>query len=265
MFCSNCGKEITNNAKFCANCGAAVRMQQAPTAAPVNQPTISNTAAFQRVADDPAVSQPFVSNPALPEGIYQDENGAYHWIYRMHMLKNPTVPIMFIKVFGGIMGGIVLLMSMIHLVNDNPEYIPDTLLLFLAITGGFILLFLIIWLIMAAARGGYYIIEHMMDENKVVYLSTPEEKKKMRGWATAAFILGMASGDMTTMATGAALAGSERFDSDYTDVKSIQAVRRRDLIKVNNVLQRNTIYAAPHQYDFVYNYIVAHCPNAKIK
>lgn len=248
MFCPNCGVQIPEGSKFCNRCGAAIGGAAPDTAQAEAQ-------------DGPRLIQ----DPSLPEGIFRDEQGAYHWIYRMHMLKNPTVPIMFTKAFGGIMGGVVLIMSLVHLFNGDPEYIPGTFLVFLAITGGFILLFMIIWLCMAAARGGWYIVEHMMDERKVVYLSTLEDKKKTRGWAIVGFFLAMASDDMTMAGNSVALAASERFDSTYTDVKSIQAVRRRDLIKVNNVLQRNTIYAYPHQYEFVWNYITSHCPNAKIK
>lgn len=36
-------------------------------------------------------------------------------------------------------------------------------------------------------------------------------------------------------------------------------------MKKNPVLQHNHIYAYPHQYEFVWNYITAHCPNAKVK
>lgn len=135
----------------------------------------------------------------------------------------------------------------------------------LAVTVGLSLLFMIVWLIMAKARGGWYVVEHMMDENRVVYLSTPEEQRKMHGWTLASFILAIAGDNMTVATNSVALAGAERFDSEYTDVREIQAVKHRDLIKVNNILQRNTIYAAPHQYDFVYKYIVSHCPDAKVR
>ena len=134
----------------------------------------------------------------------------------------------------------------------------------LAVTVGLSLLFITVWLIMAEARGGWYVIEHMMDENRVVYLSTPEEQRKTQRWALASFILALASDNMIIAANSVAIVGAERFDSKYTGVREIQDVKHRDLIKVNNILQRNTIYATPHQYDFVYNYIVSLCPDARV-
>ena len=43
MFCSNCGKENPNTAKFCAGCGKPIAEAAAPAAAPVQQ-TIINMA-----------------------------------------------------------------------------------------------------------------------------------------------------------------------------------------------------------------------------
>lgn len=249
-FCTKCGTKIEKG-NFCPNCGAPVTDHP--------QPLQPEGKARQ------AEAQTFVQDPSLPQGIYRDENGAYHWIYRLNMLKNPTVMLMFIKVFGALMGGVAVITALVKLFDGDPEDIPQAVLPWFVISAGMIVLVLIIWLVMAAVRGGYYIVEHMMTENKVIYLSTPEERKKARGWAKFGFILGAATSNMTLLGNSAALAASERFDSTYTDVKSIKADRKHDVIKVKNVLQHNTIYAAPHQFDFVYNYIVSHCPNAKIK
>jgi len=43
MFCSNCGKENPNTAKFCAGCGKPIAEAAAPAAAPAQQ-TIINMA-----------------------------------------------------------------------------------------------------------------------------------------------------------------------------------------------------------------------------
>lgn len=243
MLCPYCGTPINPGARFCRGCGAPV------TETPAQ-------------AQEPA---PPERDPDLPEGIVRDENGAYHWTYRMNMRKNPTVLITLLKVFGGIFGGLALIMSLVLVIQGDADEVPQLLLVMAAICAGLCILSAIVWLCMAAARGGWYIIEHSMDEERVVYLSTPEEKRKTRGLAVAGFLLALASDDLTLAGSSMALSASERFDSVYTSVKSIQAVPRRDLIKVNNTLQRNTIYAAPHQYDFVWRYITAHCPNARIK
>ena len=52
--------------------------------------------------------------------------------------------------------------------------------------------------------------------------------------------------------------------SRFSNVRKIKAVRGKDLIKLNGRFLRNQIYVAKEDFDFVYDYIVGHCPNAKI-
>ncbi len=81
MFCSNCGKQIDDSAKFCNSCGAAiegtaqiqeeaVQQPEAPQA-PVEQATpVSQPEAFQPVYQEP-VSQPEASQPAYQAPVQQ--------------------------------------------------------------------------------------------------------------------------------------------------------------------------------------------------
>lgn len=81
MFCSNCGKQIDDSAKFCNSCGAAIEgtaqiqeeVVQQPEApqAPVEQATpVSQPEAFQPVYQEP-VSQPEASQPAYQAPVQQ--------------------------------------------------------------------------------------------------------------------------------------------------------------------------------------------------
>ncbi len=81
MFCSNCGKQIDDSAKFCNSCGAAiegtaqiqeeaVQQPEAPQA-PVEQATpVSQPEASQPVYQEP-VSQPEASQPAYQAPVQQ--------------------------------------------------------------------------------------------------------------------------------------------------------------------------------------------------
>ena len=63
MFCSRCGSEITNDMRFCGNCGAPVNAQaQAPEAAAVSQPT-AEPVAGNNIALDRLTK--FTRNPLL--------------------------------------------------------------------------------------------------------------------------------------------------------------------------------------------------------
>lgn len=134
-----------------------------------------------------------------------------------------------------------------------------------AVGGFFMVLSLIAWCILMLSHGARYTFEFLMTEDQVVTLQTREERKRAQKLATAGFVLSLLNRNLTMVGTSLAVAAGDTFVSRYSDVKAVIAKRRNDLIKVNNVLQRNTIYAEPHQYEFVWNYITSHCPDAKIK
>ena len=48
--------------------------------------------------------------------------------------------------------------------------------------------------------------------------------------------------------------------SEFGKVRSVKACRRRNLIKVNEVLNHNQVYAEKEDFDFVLNYISSRVP-----
>ena len=51
--------------------------------------------------------------------------------------------------------------------------------------------------------------------------------------------------------------------SDWDSVRRVKCYPRRGLIKVNGILRRNQVYAAPEDFAFVRDYILSHCKNLK--
>ena len=60
------------------------------------------------------------------------------------------------------------------------------------------------------------------------------------------------------------LAARTTMVTSFSSVKKIKAVRRSNLIKVNETLSRNQVYVDEQDFDIVYQFICQHCPNAKI-
>ena len=50
----------------------------------------------------------------------------------------------------------------------------------------------------------------------------------------------------------------------FEHVKSIKADKKRSLIKVNETLFKNQVYADGEDFDFALDYIVKRCLNAKV-
>ena len=51
--------------------------------------------------------------------------------------------------------------------------------------------------------------------------------------------------------------------SDFGVVKKVVPRRWMHMIKVNAFLEKNRVYVEDADFDFVYNYIYSHCPQAQ--
>lgn len=256
MFCEKCGTQLPDHARFCGRCGAAQSdwTGQGIQGAGENRPGQTVQAVYP--AED----------YALPEGISRDEQGAYHWAYRVDMRENPAPLIVILKVFIGVSFGIGLLLGMIFGFDDGLAVGIKT---FLGIgfggSIGFTPLVLIAWKIYLWVHGRYFMFEYVMDEDKVVVLQTQEERERSQKFAKVMFVLSLLERDSSDAVSGMLAIASQRVDSDYSDVRKVIADRRHHQIKVNNLLMHNVVFAEPHQYDFVFDYLAAHCTKAKIK
>lgn len=52
--------------------------------------------------------------------------------------------------------------------------------------------------------------------------------------------------------------------SEWGKVKSIAVYPNRNTIKVNETLNKNQVYALDRDFEFVKQYVLDHCPNAKV-
>ncbi|MGM9567135.1 MAG: zinc ribbon domain-containing protein [Clostridia bacterium] len=79
MFCSNCGKELTDNVAFCPECGAAqqtVSQEEAPQAAPQDTPAESVYSAPQ-TPPQTTYQQPSYQQPVYQQNQYQQNQPPY--------------------------------------------------------------------------------------------------------------------------------------------------------------------------------------------
>lgn len=57
----------------------------------------------------------------------------------------------------------------------------------------------------------------------------------------------------------------DEFSSYFISMKWIKEMRKKNCIKINCADVYVGIFVTPSQYDFVLNYLKAHCPDAKLK
>ena len=192
-------------------------------------------------------------------------DGKYRWVYEMHLLKNPTIFLTSLKVIL-IAVGAVWLFGLIIVTLSGDMDLSQFLFwgkLMLIILGVFVGLTILSVLLVAAIFHGKYLVLFEMDEKEVVHIQMPRQVKKAEviGWITV--LVGALAKNPTTMGTGMLAASKSRSTSEFDKVRHVKARRWRDLIKVNQLLNKNQVYVSDEDFDFVYDFIKNHCPNLK--
>ena len=191
-------------------------------------------------------------------------DGKYRWLYEMSLVTNPTV---FLTVFGIffwiIVGAWVVFGFFLYVVHGDWKGLlgmGEAMLLVLAI---FAVLTMLGVLLLAAAYGGKYRVLFEMDEVGVKHIQLPADASKAKKMGLLAAFFGLATGKPAVAGAGLLAAGKDVSTSEFKKVRRVTARRRLHLIKVNQLLERNQVYASAEEFDFVFHYIKSHCVNAK--
>lgn len=192
-------------------------------------------------------------------------DGKYRWVYEMHLLKNPTIfltvlKVMFIAV--GIVWLLVLTVSAITGDMDLDQFWFWTKLM-LIMLGIFVGLTIISLLILAAIFHGKYVVLFEMDDKQVTQIQMRRQVKKAEVIGLITTLVGIISKNPTVAGAGLLSAARSTSTSEFANVRWVKARRRRDLIKVNQLLGKNQVYVSDEDFDFVYDFIKSRCVNAK--
>lgn len=192
------------------------------------------------------------------------DDGKYRWRYDVNLFKDLDIYWLIFKVMFFSLAAIFA----IGIISDIVRWGFDSVTnlknyrVFLYITLGMTVISALSYFIYAAIMGKYYCIVFEMDEHGVNHRQTDVQAKKAKKIAAATTLAGAASGSLSTMSAGLGASRTEMY-TEFSKVKKVKPYRRKKLIKVNEVLNHNRVYAHPDDFDFVYNYIVSHCENLK--
>ena len=248
MNCRQCGAQISDTAKFCEQCGAAVSTEITTE----QKPKRKRKPSAQKLMNDGERVTPNIS---------LCDDGKYRWIYELSLFRNPTVFLLVWKIFFFIFLGIFAVTMLVDLLGGymDLEQFLSTLrimgIVFLVMTA----IIAMSVLIYAAIMGGKYIVIFEMDDKGVNHKQVPTQAKKARKLGAATAMMGAKTGSFSTMGAGINATRTEMY-SEFSRTRKVRAYPRRDLIKVNGLLSHNQVYAKHEDYDFVVNYILARVP-----
>lgn len=246
MFCAKCGKELPDNAKFCNACGTKVEV---PT------------------QEEPA-GNPEPQGTNVTKNIVLGKDGKYHWYYEFKLMKNPTILWLLMKMFFWIVVGILLFVLVLDVFDNgwNWEYIKDVGSTFILVLCIMEVLVMLGYFVYALMQGWKYCVLFDMDESGVTHTQMPKQFKKAQAASLLLIFMGAAAGKPGAVGTGMLSAAKSRMFSPWSSVRSVEFHRKRDVIKVNERLNRNQVYALKEDYPFVEEYIRAHVtPKCKFR
>jgi len=192
-------------------------------------------------------------------------DGKYRWVYDVSMLKNPSI---LLEVFWvlGISFGIVWLFVLLLAGCDSHYRLSDMWSItrgFLVLMGVFMVLGCVAYFFVAWYYGWKYSLLFIMDEQEVVHKQLPGTEGKARAIAKLTALAGAAGGKPGMAGLGILVASRTSMSCSFSSVRRIKACRRRHLIKVREGFSRNMVFVADEDFDFVYDFLCQHCPNAR--
>ena len=193
-------------------------------------------------------------------------DGKYRWVYELNMYRSSVI----IKEVWRAMliaGMIVLAFLFVINIMDNDlmealEFVAQVAAILFSI---FLVLSIIGYLVFAFIIGGKYCVVFEMDETGVNHKQHEKHVKKVQLIGAITSLAGAAGGNLGTMGTGVLAAARTSMYSNFDDVKELEILPKQHLVRLNESLSRNQVYADDEDFVFVANYIKTNCRNAKVR
>lgn len=200
-------------------------------------------------------------------GILLCPDNKYRWIYRFPMLRNPSILLTILSIFGWILAGLVCFSFLLAVFDgDIGSWIENFLLHkgFRILVCVLIALSLIAYLILAILYGFQYTVLFEMDEKKILHIHVDRQFQKAKAIGALLSAAGSMAGNPTLTGMGIHVRSKNIQESEFRSVRSIIGRRNRNTIYLCQMLMRNQIYVRNEDFDFVWRYICERCPNAKV-
>ena len=195
--------------------------------------------------------------------LYPD--GKYRWVYEVPMLKNPSILFDVYWVLG-ISFGLVWLFNVLLIGCEGDlslESLWDFSSVFLILMLVFAVIGYVAYVIVAWTYGWKYVVLFTLDAKEAVHQQMPRQMKKAKVLGALTALVGAAAGKPGVVGSGILASSRSTSTSVLANVKRIKARRRLNLIKVNQLLNKNRVFVPDEDFDFVYDFLCQHCPNAK--
>jgi hypothetical protein len=188
-------------------------------------------------------------------------DGKYRWVFEMSLTKNPTIPLLLLKV-ALLIVGIVFVLFLVMGIIDGTDII-EVLGFGLEVCGIALAIILVLGLVAYLIYGSMmqwkYCVIFEMDDEGVLHAQQEAQVKKAGVMSDIAILAGLVAGNPTTVGAGLLSKTNSSMYTAFEDVRIIRAAKNRNVIYVNN----NHVYVCDEDFDFVLDFIKTRSPKAK--
>ncbi len=204
----------------------------------------------------------------VTENIWLCPDGVYRWTYEFDMRRNPMILFTVLKVMAIAWSVVYLFTLAIDLFSGNIHSLGDfwnSSKLFVIMAGIVLVLSLVSYVILAALYGWKYQVLFEMTDTSVTHIQMPKQFKKAEaiGWLT--MLAGIVAKKPSMVGLGLNVAAKNSSTSEFKSVEFVKVRRKRNTIHVNQLLDKNQVYAEDADFDFVEKFITERCTKAKFK
>ncbi len=213
-------------------------------------------------------NDPVLKGDKVTENIWRCPDGIYRWTYEYNMKRNPTILFTVWKVMGIAIGAVYLFILILNLFAGSLKSLNDlwqASKIIVLMIGIFFVLSIISYLILAALYGWKYQVLFEMTDTSVTHIQMPKQFKKTEaiGWLT--MLAGIAAKKPYMVGLGLNVAAKNSSTSEFKNVETVKVRRKRNTIHVNQLLDKNLVYAEDADFDFVEKFITERCTKAKFR
>ena len=265
-YCFKCGSELPDEAVFCSSCGAKQpEASEAPTQpaapAPAPQPAIEVQAEPYEPRRE-KITGTDGRDPYVSKNVLLCTDGKYRWVYELGLFKDMWVFWTLIKIFGGIILGGMLIFLIVELFGGH-DY-EGVLKMGGIMAAIFLGLTILGYLLYAAIMGGKYCVVFTMDEKGVLHEQQARQAKKASIIGDLLVLAGAMSGKPTMVGIGLTHGDRNAMYTAFKRTKKLTGMRRKNTIVLREGLSNNGVWCEDADFDFVWDYIKAHCERAEI-
>jgi len=268
MKCRHCLKEIDEESTFCEFCGKGQNLGDESDVYK-NEEVNKSDLIYENVPvhdihttlGSPRPSDEDLSGTTIVKGA----DGVYRWVYQMNMWTNPTLVITLLKVV--LVAALVptFLVSGLELFERGVSEAISAFIEVGSIVGMVMLvLFAIAYPLVAVMNGGRYCVAFELDEKGVKHIQMQKQFKHSQVLSMITALAGAVAGNPTVMGAGLLASSKKSSYSQFSKVKSVVARANRHVMYVNESFERNQVYVSGEDFQWVLEFIGAHCKKAKV-